>query len=99
MGIFLAIPSGLEFVFAARRSGGERKGAVWSPGKTNRGKLEAGDEAWHCGDVFCSCRLGGWSPALRDSSDFCCSRLGRSMNAEMRWGLFVCLFFGSVAWS
>lgn len=42
-------------MFAARRSGRERKGAVWSPGKTNRGKLEARDEAWHSRDVFRSC--------------------------------------------
>lgn len=85
-------------MFAARRSGGERKGAVGSPGKMNGGKLEAGDEAWHCWDVFCSCLLGGWSAALRDSSDFCCSRLGRCTNAEMCWDFFV-WFFGSVAWS
>lgn len=44
-------------MFAPRRSWGEREGAVWSPGKMDQGKLEAGDEAWHCWDVFCSCLL------------------------------------------
>lgn len=74
-------------MFVPRRSQGEREGAVWSPGKTNLGKLEAGDEAWHCWDVFS--RLLGAGAALGDASDFCCSRLGRRASAEMPWGWFV----------